>query len=99
LVAQLKVASRSDQLDQKAKYGSSIANSIDKLSKNPGIVTCAFTFCVQMPLATQEHIFIVVKNLFCCCSVLDDGDFQFKFTRMKTAATGPGAADTLLRAP
>jgi len=64
LVTQLKVASRSDQLDQKAKFGRSIAKSIDKLSKNPGSVSCAFTFCVQMPLATQEHIFIVVKNLF-----------------------------------
>jgi hypothetical protein len=58
LVTQLKVASRSDLLDQKAKFGPSIAKSIDKLSKNPSGVTCAFTFCVQMPLTTQEHIFI-----------------------------------------
>ena len=51
-------------VDQKAKFGPSIAKNIDKLSKNQSSVTCAFTFCVQMPLATQEHIFIVVKTLF-----------------------------------
>jgi len=53
-------------------------------------------FCTVMVHDQNPEPKAVPCNLF---TSLDDGDFQFKFTRMKTAATGPGAADTLLRAP